>query len=346
MITDTERWTISKIYAHKRFIDPRPDFQRPAAWTLKQKQLLIDSILRSYDIPKLYFLKVDRTDGINYEVIDGQQRIISIWGFCEGQFRLDKNMKILGNKKLGGMLFGEFDQKSMDDLNSRKLDIVLVRDVIQNNQVDEVREMFLRLQKGTNLKAQEIRNAMLGEMRDFVTEVADHNFFLNCGFKNSRFTYDLVAAQVICLELSGGPTNVRNKELTVMYEEHKSFDKTGTVAKEVKNVLNFLERIFVKKSSDLTRYNVIALYCLISKLQKTYVCDGMENDIREWFFEFENIRRKDNELPIGRQKIELVDYKRSISYSTDSKESIQKRFEYLEESFLLKFNDLEPKNSN
>ena len=42
--------------------------------------------------------------------------------------------------------------------------------------------MFLRLQNGTILKAQEKRNAMTGAMRDFVKSVAQHPFFEKCGF--------------------------------------------------------------------------------------------------------------------------------------------------------------------
>jgi len=42
------------------------------------------------------------------------------------------------------------------------LDIV----VIETDE-DEVREMFLRLQNGTSLKAPEKRHAMTGNMRDF-----------------------------------------------------------------------------------------------------------------------------------------------------------------------------------
>ena len=63
---------IATIYSWKEKIDTNPDYQRPPAWTKKQQQLLIDSILREYDIPKMYWRKVS---GDEYEVIDGQQRL-------------------------------------------------------------------------------------------------------------------------------------------------------------------------------------------------------------------------------------------------------------------------------
>lgn len=82
---------ISTIYSKRERIDPTPDYQRPPAWTKKQKQLLIDSILREYDIPKMYWRKMKREDGIEYEVIDGQQRLRTIWSFESGEFELAKD---------------------------------------------------------------------------------------------------------------------------------------------------------------------------------------------------------------------------------------------------------------
>ena len=47
-------WTAQSTYRRRKGIDTNPDYQRPAVWTRAQKQLLIDSMLRDYDIPKFY----------------------------------------------------------------------------------------------------------------------------------------------------------------------------------------------------------------------------------------------------------------------------------------------------
>lgn len=46
---------LRSVCGYKNRIDTNPDFQRPAVWSLGQKQPLIDTILRGYDIPKLYW---------------------------------------------------------------------------------------------------------------------------------------------------------------------------------------------------------------------------------------------------------------------------------------------------
>jgi hypothetical protein len=59
---------------------------------------------------------------------------------------------------------------------------------------------------GTTLKAQEKRNAMPGQMRDFVKALAELHFFQSCDFSNKRFTFDQIVAQMVCLEQEGGLT--------------------------------------------------------------------------------------------------------------------------------------------
>ena len=45
---------------------------------LEDKQYLIDSILKKLDFPKFYFRKLDDK---KYEIVDGQQRLETIWNF-------------------------------------------------------------------------------------------------------------------------------------------------------------------------------------------------------------------------------------------------------------------------
>ena len=63
------KWTLTaqSTFVRRKNINTNPDYQRPAVWTRAQKQLLIDSMLREYDIPKMY---MHRTGKDTYDVID------------------------------------------------------------------------------------------------------------------------------------------------------------------------------------------------------------------------------------------------------------------------------------
>jgi hypothetical protein len=96
------------------------------------------------------------------------------------------------------------------------LDVIVLTDTSE----DEVREMFLRLQNGTSLKAQEKRNAMPGKMRTFIKDLAKHPFFSRCQFENTRFTHDLVGAQ---MGVSATPGRLRIRPFPVVAEYCRGF---------------------------------------------------------------------------------------------------------------------------
>ncbi len=335
---------LATLCSYEKRIDPTPDYQRPPAWSRKQKQLLLDTILREYDIPKMYWRAVKRTDGIEYEVVDGQQRIRTIWEFRGGQFPLAKDMDDVRGHKIAGMKYDDLPLDVRTIFDAYPVDVVIVEDATQNDQEDEVRDMFLRLQNGTILKAQEKRNAMTGSMRDFVKEVARHSLFDNCRFSNSRFTYDHMAAQTILLEIEGGPTSVRDGDLNRLYRDHDGFDRDGKIAKKVKRVYDFLYRAFPEKTPELERYNVITLYCLASVLIDGYVTEGLEPKLRGWFIKFEAERKENEEKDDEQKDVQLVEYRRLISQSTDSEESIGARLDFFEKRFFDAVPDIEPKD--
>lgn len=221
------------------------------------------------------------------------------------------------------------------------LDII----VISNSDEEEVREMFLRLQNGTTLKAQEKRNAMPGKMRDFIKNLAEHKFFENCGFSNKRYTFDLVAAQMTLLELEGSLTNIKNADLNKMYTENKEFDDNSKEAKKVKKVLDYLLKVFPEKTPELRRGNiVISLYAIASQLLNGYIISERFEDIRNWFIDFEAYRREQKDLAAEEQDTETMTYQEKISHSTDAKESIEWRHEFLLRKLFEAISDIELKD--
>jgi hypothetical protein len=335
-------YPITTLNGLKTAIDPTPDYQRPPAWNVRQKQLLIDSILRGYDVPKMYWHRLPKGSDFKFAVIDAQQRLRTIWEFCGNEFALAKNADPVDGEAVAGNRYSDLDFDLRSKFDIYPIDIVIVEDAIQDANEDEIRDMFLRLQNGTTLKAQEKRNAMPGQMRNFVKEVANHPFFLNCKFSNSRFTFDHIAAQIVCLEDAGGPTNVRDSDLNRLYAENTVFDTNSKLAKKVRRVLDYLNRGFPEKTPELERYNVITLFCLASTLLEGYVHQGTEGQLAKWFINFEEHRRKQNDIDEDQRDPQLIEYLRLTSYSTDASESIRGRLELMEKHFFLAYPEIEP----
>lgn len=333
-------WPILSVCGFKNRIDTNPDFQRPAVWSLGQKQLLVDTILRDYDIPKLYWRKVSKSPE-KYEVVDGQQRLRTIFEYHAGEFSLAKDADDIDGVVVGKMQYADLPEDLRLQFDNYPLDVIVLSDTSE----DEVREMFLRLQNGTTLKAQEKRNAMPGKMRTFIKDLAKHSFFSRVGFADTRFTFDLVAAQITAIELNGGPCHVRNSNLNAMYEAELDFDATGIKARKIRRVLEYLAQAFTEKTPELERYSVISLYTLVSHCLETYVMQGKQDALRDWFLRFETTRRAQDNFPADKADPELLAYRERTSHSTDAEDSIQWRHEFLLRKFFETVPDIEQKDN-
>ncbi len=64
----------------------RPPYQREFVYDDKKRQAVLDTVFKGYPLNSIYWAVTE--DG-TYEVIDGQQRIISICQYCEGDFSID-----------------------------------------------------------------------------------------------------------------------------------------------------------------------------------------------------------------------------------------------------------------
>lgn len=332
-------WPLLTVCSLKARIDPTPDYQRPAVWSRPQKQLLIDTILRGYDIPKFYWTKVG-TGPDRYAVVDGQQRLRAIWEFQAGDFALPRDADAIEGMNIAQLYYEDLPEDLRIRFDTYPLDII----VIGAADDEEVRDLFLRLQNGTTLKAQEKRNAMSGAMREFVKELARHPLFQSCNFENSRFTHDLIAAQMTLLEQEGGPTNIKNADLNRMYRDGETFSTNSATAIKIRRTLNFLHSMFPSKTPELERYSVVSLYILVSHLLERYAVSDRGAAIAAWFIDFESYRRAQRELPTDECDRHIVTYQERTSHSTDSEDSLQWRHDYLLGSLLDRMPDLQLKD--
>ena len=330
-------WPLFTLSKKRKKIDTNPDYQRPAVWTKAQKQLLIDSILGDFDVPKIY---LHEKENDTYDVIDGQQRIRTIWAFYDDEFALAKDAEPVNGIEVANKKYSELDMDISTIIDSYSLDFV----ILDTKNEDEIREMFLRLQNGTTLKAQEKRNAMPGKMRDFIKELTNHEFFSKVHFANNRFTHDLIAAQMTLLALNKGICNIKDRDLNEMYEKHKDFDASSADAKNIYRVLDYLNRMFPQKAPELKRYSTISLFVLIMELLPNYDIKGRESDLAKWFIDFEANRTADELKAPEDQDPRLVVYHERVSHSSDTEDSLLYRHSFLKESLLATVPNLSQKD--
>jgi len=187
------------VYLHsiRESIQMDPVYQRMGEiWTLEKKQLLIDSLINGFDIPKLYFhecfpeKRIGKRD-YAYAIIDGKQRLTAVWEYLDGRFPLSQDFRYLDNPHLtaGGLPFGQLASRFPNLaslLQSTSMSII----TIQTEDIELIEEMFSRLNEAVPLNAAEKRNAFHGPLPKVIRELARDPFFVRkLPFSNSRYRH-------------------------------------------------------------------------------------------------------------------------------------------------------------
>lgn len=162
-------WSIKKLIKAKGKINLNPTWQRGPAWRLPRQVLLIDSILRGMDIPKVYLRCLSAGNAHAHDAVDGQQRLRAIWEFRAGDFSLDypEELPPIDAHDIKGKTFAELHKSLRDRFEAFEVSVA----EITNATNDEITNLFARLQMGLALNPAELRNAMLGPMRHMIDSV-------------------------------------------------------------------------------------------------------------------------------------------------------------------------------
>lgn len=144
-----------------------PFYQRRYVWKIEQASRLVESFLMGLPVPQI-FLFVNEEDQL--EVIDGQQRVMSIKYFFEGFFGEEDNrgrrqtFKLKGlseRSEYNGKTFQELSDRDKRKLRNSTLRAINIKQLSPEDHSDSVFHIFERLNTGgTRLKPQEIRNAV------------------------------------------------------------------------------------------------------------------------------------------------------------------------------------------
>lgn len=139
------------VYGYGGRLNIRPSYQRNSVYNEKKRDAVIETIIDECPLNTIYF--VDREDG-TYEVLDGQQRILSICKFYSGEFAVSSD-------SFPTKIPQDFPNlwTNMNDIAERFLDYTLDIYVCKGTPSEKLR-WFKRINtSGEPLNAQELRNS-------------------------------------------------------------------------------------------------------------------------------------------------------------------------------------------
>jgi hypothetical protein len=292
MKVDLDSWDIEKLVGMKNSIELTPVWQRGPAWKRPRQVLLIDSILRGMDIPKVYLRRL--AHGIfTHDAVDGQQRLRAIWQFHSGQFELTHPDPLppIEGEDVHGKKFNQLSPKLQNRFEKFKVSI----GEITASKTDEIRNLFARLQMGVSLNPAELRNAMDGPLRYSIDSTARlHPFFTASKISSDRFKHLDYAAHAYAMAAYHGTKDIKAPDLRDMISEYSSDrgDEVLKLSSMVDESLDVLNDVNKKLGFSITqKWIFVDLAWLIMQ----YQADGKVVDVSklsERFLNFETLRRE------------------------------------------------------
>ena len=352
----------------KKQIELAPPYQRKPAWKTKQRRLLLSSLFNGIPIPALIFHRHFRRDKPVYDVLDGKQRLETIFHFI-GKIKLKdedelwvefKNPK---TDKEDYLYFGELCSSKVNKEYENILEkfweypIPIIEyegdlsDIFGRNVASK--EVFVRINStGSPLKKHEMRHALwTGPFFELgsVLERKYKNLFLKWRIISKadidRYLFHEFILE-LCTACFEGNYSDRRKKLDELLSQHEWNKKEiNRIQKQFNKVISCVKEIFPDDGIKSTRFknksDFYSLFVVLQKLeQKEYVIDDKKSNkiAGRFLLTFSKQTQKlDNKYPdnividikLSEHEKQLAPYINSSRQATDSKRHREIRDTYL-----------------
>ncbi len=257
---------ISDLTKIRDTIHLNPAWQRGPVWTQRKKALLLDSILRRYDVPMIYLRECKPQSTYAYEVVDGQQRLRSIWDFIDGEYALIKDLEKVESIEIAGKKYKDLPMKLRNRLN--KFPIVIA--FIKNAREPEISRLFSRMQMGVRLNPAELRNAVQTGLRHSIDAVAQLNpFFQNSRIPPARFKHQDYLAHAVSICIHGTKSDLKASQLMADYINLTDDKIYAPIMADALEILDFLNKVNQRTSKRIKqKWIFVDLFYLLFQNKK------------------------------------------------------------------------------
>ena len=348
-----ESWSVQDLRENFPQID-FPEYQRePNLWTVVEKQRLIDSMTRRFDIASLYLYRHE--DGA-IDCVDGRQRIGAVMSFvgdneadADTKFRYRHLNEVYEDEPvygpLEGLTFGEIEKLSQDSQNllasqfmTTFLDYPLTVVMLsESQQSEEFNLQFTRLNLGTIINSGEKLHAMVGDLRnECFDRIGKHSFLKGTNIPTRRFAREQVAAQILAqifsLHVSGGYVRTRHFDLQGLFKRNSTLtSEQRELVERVAQLLDLLAEPFGE--INILRNRAITVSTVLLAWRRQIKTKEEASGLATFVEEF--VRRLNWQIKKGllmdREYHYLTGFQRNITQASAENSSVASRAAMLEE---------------
>lgn len=312
----------------------QPSFQRDSVWKITHRRKFIQTILDGYPVPSIFLYHDDK--GM-YHVLDGKQRLETIFKFCKIPGVSKENIEVKHQ-------FSEEQPESWYDwkelakagkiaeFKSYRMQVVEVR-----GDLNDIVELFVRINStGTALTRAEVRNAKFYK-KPFMQEACKLARYFRRYFEQMQIVssaqvirmkdIELVSELLVSL-VNGGLINKKAAVDKAIQGDGVNKSTLGRVLRECKTTMNLLRTMF-PNLQDTRFHNISEFYSLFMVIyelqhQKLILRDRRRNRIAQGLLQkfsngVDNVRERQKKLK-GARSDELLytRYLLSVQSGTDA----------------------------
>lgn len=278
---DSNKLVISEFYENDKAgkYEYSTVYQREKVWSEDKKSFLIDSILKNYPIPPVFFrMKIDPDTGITkYDVIDGKQRLTTIRDFVEGKINLPEDFgdDSIGNPELNGASFEDLDKLDKYKKQFWRYRIPIIFIETEDNAL--IKNVFDRLNRnGEPLAAQELRHAQFSETPFYrlIEKFASKHVWKSC-FEDvleiDRMEDKEFTSELLILMLENKILSYTKETLDEYYKKWAELE-VGDIERKYCEIMKYISKMELDYSSQMKRVSHLYAIWTIAVL-------GYEQDI-------------------------------------------------------------------
>lgn len=253
------------VFAYGGKLTIRPPYQREFVYDLKRQENVLHTVLKGFPLNTMYWVK---TGEDTYEVLDGQQRTLSVMYFLSHKLQITLNGKAYYNDSLP------------DDMYNNLMDYEFMVYVCEGSESEKLEWFEVVNIGGEKLTDQELRNSVYTG-----TWLADAKRYFskrNCAAKGLSDKYikaDPIRQELLEKALKGISEKKKMKDITDYMAAHKSDPDADELWQYFQQVIAWVQRIFPKYYSDMKGVDWCHLYNLYG--ENSYNSTKMDADVKE-----------------------------------------------------------------
>lgn len=252
------------VFAYNGELAIRPAYQREFVYNLEQAESVVHTVIKGYPLNVMYWVKVGEG---KYEVLDGQQRTLSVMQFLSHKFPI----------KIDGQSF------YWDSLPDDKYDSIMNYEfmvyICEGNESEKLKWFEIVNIAGEKLTDQELRNSVY--TGEWLSDAKRYFSKRNCAAKKISDKYikgDPNRQELLEKALKGIVEYKKLNGITEYMAAHKSDLDADELWQYFQDVINWVMKIFPAYYSDMKGLDWCHFYNVYSK--NTYNSSLMISEVK------------------------------------------------------------------